>query len=93
MDLKQRITEYSLRHYKFITIVMIALTLGLGALISLIQVDTDPENMLSAEEPVRVFHTRTKERFALSDIVVVGIVNNQDPNGIYNPTQRSPPCG
>jgi len=86
MDLKQRITEYSLRHYKFITIVMVVCTLGLGALISLIKVDTDPENMLSADEPVRVFHNQTKQRFTLSDIVVVGIVNNKDPNGVYNPS-------
>ncbi len=86
MDLKQRITEYSLKHYKLITIVMIVFTLGLGVLISLIQVDTDPENMLSEDEPVRLFHNQTKERFTLSDIVVVGIVNNKDTNGVYNPT-------
>jgi predicted RND superfamily exporter protein len=85
METKQRITEYSLRHYRLITIVMVVLTLGLGALISLIHVDTDPENMLSAQEPVRIFHNQTKKRFDLSDIVVVGIVNNHDPNGIYNP--------
>ena len=86
MDLKQRITEYSLGHYKSITIVMVVFTLVLGALISFIKVDTDPENMLSEDEPVRVFHDRTKERFALSDIVVVGVVNNKDPNGVYNPS-------
>jgi predicted RND superfamily exporter protein len=86
MELKQRITEHSLRHYKLITVVMIVCTLGLGALISLIKVDTDPENMLSPDEPVRVFHNRTKERFNLSDIVVVGIVNDKDPNGVYNPS-------
>ena len=63
---------------------MIVFTLGLGTLISLIKVDTDPENMLSANEPVRVFHNKTKERFSLSDIVVVGIVNNKDPNGVFN---------
>ncbi len=85
MDLKQKITEYSLKHYKLITIVMISFTLGLGVLISMIQVDTDPENMLSVDEPVRIFHNQTKERFTLSDIVVVGIVNNKDPNGVYNP--------
>lgn len=85
MELKQRITEYSLRRYKLITIVIVIMTLGLGVLISLIHVDTDPENMLSAQEPVRIFHNQTKKRFDLSDIVVVGIVNNHDPNGIYNP--------
>jgi len=86
MDLKQRITDYSLRHYKSVTLVMIVVTLALGALIPLIKVDTDPENMLSADEPVRVFHDRTKLQFGLSDIVVVGIVNNEDPNGVFNPS-------
>lgn len=85
MEQKQRITEYSLAHYKLITVVMVIFTLGLGSLISRIKVDTDPENMLSPDEPVRLFHNQTKERFVLSDIVVVGIVNNKDPNGIYNP--------
>ncbi|MHC4061616.1 MAG: RND transporter, partial [Planctomycetota bacterium] len=86
MDLKQKITDYSLRHYKAVTIVMVIFTLGLGAMIPLIKVDTDPENMLSEDEPVRVFHNETKKRFTLSDIVVVGIVNNEDPNGVFNPS-------
>ena len=78
MDFKHRITEFSLKRYKLITIVMVALALGLGALISLIQIDTDPENMLSEDEPVRAFHNQTKKRFNLSDIVVVGIINDKD---------------
>ena len=86
MDLRQRITEYSLTHYKLVTVVMVVFTLALGAMIPLIQVDTDPENMLSEDEPVRVFHNQTKKRFSLSDIVVVGIVNDKDPNGVFNPT-------
>ncbi|MHC4559142.1 MAG: efflux RND transporter permease subunit, partial [Planctomycetota bacterium] len=86
MDLKQKITEYSLGHYKLVTALMVVFTLGLGALIPLIQVDTDPENMLSEDEPVRAFHNQTKKRFNLSDIVVVGIVNNKDPNGVFNPS-------
>ena len=86
MDIKQKITSYSLQHYKRITVVMVVLTLALGALIPLIKVDTDPENMLSEDEPVRVFHNQTKTQFSLSDIVVVGIVNNNDPNGVFNPS-------
>ena len=86
MEFKQKITDYSLRHCKSVTIVMVVATLALGALIPLIKVDTDPENMLSAEEPVRVFHNQTKRQFYLSDIVVVGIVNNTDPNGVFNPS-------
>jgi len=86
MDLKQKITEYSLAHHKLVTIVMVVFTLALGAMIPLIKVDTDPENMLSPDEPVRVFHNETKKRFSLSDIVVLGIVNNKNPNGVFNPT-------
>lgn len=86
MDLKSTITDYSIKHYKLITTVMVVFTLALGALIPLIEVDTDPENMLSADEAVRVFHNQTKEQFALNDIVVVGIVNNENPNGVFNPT-------
>lgn len=65
---------------------MVVFTLVLGALIPLIKIDTDPENMLSADEPVRIFHNQTKERFALSDMVVLGVVNNKDPNGVFNPS-------
>ena len=86
MELKQKITEFSLRHYKLVTLIMVVFTLGLGGLISLIKVDTDPENMLSENEPVRVFHNLTKKQFVLSDIVVVGIVNNKEPNGVFNPS-------
>jgi len=82
----QSITSYSLKHYKLITIVMVVFTLALGALIPLIEVDTDPENMLSEDEAVRVFHNLTKDRFTLNDIVVVGIVNNKNSNGVFNPS-------
>jgi uncharacterized protein len=50
-----------------------------------VTVDTDPENMLSAEEPVRVFHEEMKHKLALYDMVVVGVVNETDPNGVFNP--------
>ncbi len=48
-------------------------------------VDTDPENMLSEDAPVRVFHNEMKRTFSLSDMVVVGVVNDEDPNGVFNP--------
>ncbi|WP_088332033.1 MMPL family transporter [Lacimicrobium sp. SS2-24] len=47
-----------------------------------IQIDTDPENMLPADNAQRQFHNQTKTRFAMHDMVVVGVVN---PAGIYNP--------
>jgi len=85
MEIKQKIATYSLEHYKRITVVMVVLTLALGALIPRIKIDTDPENMLSPDEPVRVFHNQTKKKFDLSDMVVLGVVNNKDPNGVFNP--------
>jgi predicted RND superfamily exporter protein len=86
MEFKEKITDYCLRHYKLVTVVMVILTLGLEGLIVLIQVDTDPENMLSEDEAVRVFHNEVKERFALNDIVVVGVVNDKDEDGVFNPS-------
>jgi len=82
--IKHKITDFSLSHYKLVTVLMVVFTVALGALIPRIKVDTDPENMLSADEPVRVFHDRIKEEFVLSDMVVVGIVNNAHPEGVFS---------
>jgi len=84
MDIKEASTNFSVKHYKLVTVVMVLFTLALGAMIPLIQVDTDPENMLSPDEAVRVFHNQTKDKFSLSDIVVVGIVNDKHPDGVFN---------
>jgi uncharacterized protein len=46
--------------------------------------DTDPENMLSEDEPVRLFHDRPK-RTSSSDMVVVGVVNDAHSDGVFNP--------
>ncbi len=84
MDFKQRITGFSLQHPKLITWIMVLFTLALGAFIPKITVDTDPENMLSAKEPVRVFHDLAKHEFSLNDIVVLGVVNDKNPEGVFN---------
>jgi hypothetical protein len=49
-----------------------------------VQVDTDPENMLSRTEPVRMFHDRMEKLLALYDIVVVGVVDSGHPDGAFN---------
>jgi hypothetical protein len=49
------------------------------------KIDTDPENMLSADEPVRVFHDEMKKEFALYDMLVVGVVNEKAPDYVFNP--------
>ncbi|WP_138379237.1 efflux RND transporter permease subunit [Luteithermobacter gelatinilyticus] len=50
-----------------------------------LKIDTDPENMLSEEEPVRVFHNAQKKDFSLYDMVVVGVVNDRHDQGVFNP--------
>jgi len=49
-----------------------------------LQIDTDPENMLAADEPARVFHNAQKKAFSLYDMVVVGVVNEENPQGVFN---------
>ncbi len=49
-----------------------------------IKIDTDPENMLSEGEFVRVFHHDVKKEFGLYDFIVLGIVNEENPNGVFN---------
>ncbi|MFP4053746.1 MAG: efflux RND transporter permease subunit [Phycisphaerae bacterium] len=99
MSRGQWMTKKSLDHPKALTAAMVGLTLLVAALallpnvyppaarwLNTITVDTDPENMLSEDEPVRVFHDRMKERYDLNDMVVVGVVNNEHPEGVFNPS-------
>jgi len=55
--------------------------------LSPLRIDTDPENMLAQDEPVRVFHNERKATFSLYDMVVVGVVNDTHKQGVFN--QRS----
>ncbi|MEM9494712.1 MAG: MMPL family transporter [Pseudomonadota bacterium] len=49
-----------------------------------LKVDTDPENMLSETEPVRVYHNEMKAAFALHDLIVVGVANETHESGVFN---------
>lgn len=82
---KNAVIEFSIRSYKFIAIAIVLLTLAAGAFIPLIQIDTDPENMLEKTEPVRVFHNQSKKTFDLSETIVLGVINDSDPDGVFNP--------
>lgn len=68
---------------------MLAAMIVAAAMMPRIKVDTDPENMLATDEPVRLFHDETKERFDLYDMVVVGVVNEQHEHGVFNPDSLS----
>jgi len=91
------IVLFSINHPKLITWLMTLITVIIVSMAALpnfypeqlsflptIKVDTDPENMLSDDEPVRVYNHQMKTEFSLSDIVVVGITNKQNANGVFN---------
>ncbi|HDL65343.1 MAG TPA: RND transporter, partial [Proteobacteria bacterium] len=90
--------SFAVKSPRTITWLMISSTLILALLAGLpsiwpeafpfltpLKVDTDPENMLPEDEPVRVFHNRMKREMALYDMVVLGVVNDANPDGVFNP--------
>ncbi len=94
----RKLYEFSVNHPKAITGVMVVLTLLIGLLAALpsiwpdafpylhsLTIDTDPENMLREDEPVRLFHDEMKELYGLHDMVVLGVVNEEHPQGVFNP--------
>lgn len=86
MKTGSRLVQFPLNHPRLITILMTIFTLALGSLAVNVHVDTDPENMLSEHEAVRVFHNQVKKEFNLHDMVVLGVVNEKNPQGVFNPT-------
>lgn len=87
--MKRTVTELATGRPLLVFWLVGLITLGAGALLPLINIDTDPENMLAAEQSDRVFHNAVEESFTLHDAIVVGIVNERSPTGIYNPASLS----
>jgi len=99
MHFGERLVAKSVDRYRTVTAVaagatlVLALAAGLPSLLPRplgflhrVEVDTDPENMLSSDEPVRVYNDAMKKRLALHDLVVVGVVNDADGDGVFNPS-------
>ncbi len=93
--LADKAVYYALSHPKMVIRVTAVITVVLLVLAAIpnavdipllkpLTVDTDPENMLSHEEPVRVFHDAAKKTFSLYDMIVVGVVNESHPQGVFN---------
>jgi predicted RND superfamily exporter protein len=70
----------------FLVVLVLAPTLSsrIGEFLHPLKIDADPENMLSSDEPVRVFHNAMKKQFGLYDIIVVGVMNESNPKGVFN---------
>lgn len=83
--LRDPLVQFSISRPRWVFLLLLASCLFAGAQLPSMQVDTDPENMLPHDQPDRFFHDQVKSRFSLYDMIVVGMVNTDDPNGIYNP--------
>ncbi|SJZ89712.1 efflux RND transporter permease subunit [Selenihalanaerobacter shriftii] len=89
MNFKERLTNFSIDHPKTVVIFFVILTILLATQIPKVKVDTDPENMLNEDEFVRQFHDKTKEDFQMHDMIVLGVINNKNSDGVFNPKTLS----
>jgi len=77
-------TTFSIRFPWLVMALVVAMVLGFGSQFPKVKFDNDPENMLAKNEYIRVFHNQVKGRYNLYDFVIVGIVNDANPDGIFN---------
>lgn len=80
--MRNSLLSFSMQRPTWVFVLLLLVTLLFAALIPLIKIDTDPENMLSEQQVDRLFHNQVKKDFQLHDLIVVGVVNEQ---GIFNP--------
>ena len=69
-----RLVEVAIARPRMVLWGALVLTLVLGALMAFVEVDTDPENMLPADHPVRVRNAEVRDTFGAHDLIVVGVV-------------------
>ncbi len=82
--MKLKLTNASLRFPVVVVLLVLMAVIFGGAQFPKVKFDNDPENMLSPDEPVRLFHNRTKGQYGLYDFVIVGIVNTNHVDGVFN---------
>ena len=80
-----KIVEKSLDRPRTVLILYALISLVFLLQIPKISIDTDPENMLYASEPARVAHREFKGEFALHDSIIVGVVDETSPDGVFTP--------
>jgi predicted RND superfamily exporter protein len=63
-------------------VLVLLVTAVFGSQFPRIHIDTDPENMLEADQPDRVVYNLTKREFGIHDMIVLGIT---DEEGVFRP--------
>lgn len=82
--LKAALVNLAVDHPKMVAFGLLAFMVFFATFFPNMTMDTDPENMLETTEPVRVFHNAAKKRFDLSDTIVVGVIKENEANGVFN---------
>ncbi len=77
-----KLVEFSVNKPRLVVFLMLVLTILFGMQFIKIKIDTDPENMLAKDEPIRVFHNQVKKDFDINEMIVLGIVRD---DGIFHP--------
>ncbi|MBI2219119.1 MAG: MMPL family transporter [Candidatus Rokubacteria bacterium] len=78
----RRLIAFSVNRPRLVVALTVLVTLVFAAQFPRITIDTDPENMLEADQPERVLYRQVKTEFGIRDLLVVGLV---DPDGVYRP--------
>lgn len=73
-----KILKFVIDKPKFVYALLLLMVVISAAMMPSLQVDTDPENMLSSENPERIFHNQVKHDFSMRDMIVLGIVGKQN---------------
>ena len=79
----RKLIELSINYPKTTIWISVIITLAFLLQIPQIKIDTDPENMLSQKEWVRIYHNQVKKTFSIEDLIVVGITNPHNPSGVF----------
>ncbi|MDJ0759610.1 MAG: MMPL family transporter [Woeseiaceae bacterium] len=82
--MKNSIIRLATEKPRVVYAIVLSLVLVTAALMIRLEIDTDPENMLPPDQSDRVFHNQVEDRFVLHDAIVVGIVNRNHDEGIFN---------
>jgi len=80
-----KIVDFSITNPKLVNRCAFIFTILMCAFIPFAEIDVDPENMLSKDEPARVFHNLMKDKMNINDLIVVGIQDSSHEKGVFNP--------
>ncbi len=79
----KRLIWLSMDFPKTTLVLTFLLTLVFSTQFVKIHIDTDPENMLAADQPDRALYNEVKKNFGIHDLIVFGIT---DEAGVFRPT-------